>query len=853
MPAPAVPAAGRPIGTQLSFLVVAAVVPLLLAFAYDLFQETQAGFDRARGDADRWARVAAVDAQGYFARTEQRLGDISRRVEVGSLDPGRCKSLFADTETIGREYAGLAMVDRDGRVVCLAGTQQEQAAAGLTAARLLLPQADGLPRLLLGNPVKDGASGLWMFPLAYPVRGGDGRAAGMVIAAAPLERFQSLVATLDLPEKPISMILKSEGTVLACSRDPDRHVGESRLNDPLTQAMLQQRSGVLRGRTSDGVERIYGFHPVSGTDWLAMVGLDVDPIQSRIVRSALRHGAYGLGVLALALALSYLLGRRISLPVAALARTARSFGEGRREARALAGGPREVSEVAVQLNSMLDILAERERSLLEAQAKLDAVLDSMELALWSFTPEMDATLFVSASTEKIFGRDAEDFRLQPRLWLEMAQPDDRPQAEAMLERVLQAGAGVIEYRIVRPEGNLLWVEIRWRHASDAQGRRIRLDGIACDITERKLAEEENRQLLALVEQSRNEIYVFDAVTLRYEYANAGALLNLGYSFRHLRLLTPLDLMPHYTEGALTRLIGQLLQHEKTQQVIETAHRRSDGSDYPVEVHLQAVEREGRWKCLVVAIDISERQRAQAEIIKLTSSLERRVAERTAALAEANAEMESFVYSVSHDLRTPLRAINGYASILVDEQKGRLDPESVDMLQRIARGAVRMGELIDDLLTFSRVGRSDLNRMRVDMKAMLRTVVEELHRVNSGATVAIRPLPDVEADPALLRQALLNLVGNALKFSSRRSDARVEIGFIQEGGLPVYYVKDNGAGFDPEHAGRLFGVFQRLHQEAEFPGTGVGLAIVKRIIERHKGRVWAVSSPGKGATFYFTLP
>ena len=212
-----------------------------------------------------------------------------------------------------------------------------------------------------------------------------------------------------------------------------------------------------------------------------------------------------------------------------------------------------------------------------------------------------------------------------------------------------------------------------------------------------------------------------------------------------------------------------------------------------------------------------------------------------------------MYSVSHDLRTPLRAINGYASILVDEQKGRLDPESVDMLQRIARGAVRMGELIDDLLTFSRVGRSDLNRMRVDMKAMLRTVVEELHRVNSGATVAIRPLPDVEADPALLRQALLNLVGNALKFSSRRSDAHVEIGFIQEGGLPVYYVKDNGAGFDPEHAGRLFGVFQRLHQEAEFPGTGVGLAIVKRIIERHKGRVWAVSSPGKGATFYFTLP
>ena len=509
-------------------------------------------------------------------------------------------------------------------------------------------------------------------------------------------------------------------------------------------------------------------------------------------------------------------------------------------------------EVAQQMNDMFGVLAAHERSLVETQDRLNGVLGSMDRALWSFAPDMSAMLFASASTEKIFGRPADEFLARPRLWLEMAHPEERAQAEAVLDRLALSGDALLEYRIVLPGGGIRWVEIRWRHVSDALGNRARLDGIVADVTERKQAEEENRQLLAIVEQSLNEIYVFDAVTLRYEYANGGALHNLGYSFRHLKLLTPLDLMPQYSEGSFVRLVEQLLHREKAQQVFATVHRRSDGSEYPVEVHLQAVEREGRWKCLAVVIDITERQRAQTEIVKLTSSLEKRVAERTAELAQANAELESFVYSISHDLRTPLRAINGYASILVEEQKGRLDPEAVDMLQRIARGAVRMGDLIDDLLTFSRVGRTELNRMQVDMEAMARTVVEELRPSYPHAQISIQPMPGAQADPALLRQVMLNLVSNALKFSSRRADAHIAIGVLQEGEPPAYFVRDNGAGFDTQHAAKLFGVFQRLHQESDFPGTGVGLAIVRRIIERHKGRVWAESSPGKGATFFFTL-
>jgi len=845
-------ARGQSIREQLNLLAIAIVLPLFLAFAYDIYHQAQTGFERARGEVLQLARISAADAQGYFARSEQRLGDISRRVEVGSLDPARCSLLFSDAEALRREYAGLAVVDRDGRLACLANAVTDRPVDGLTAARPLLALAEGPARLLVGAPVKAETPRKWLLPLAYPIRGGDGRAAGMVIAAAHLEMFQSLVSTLELPDPPIWMIIKEEGLVVASSREPDRFIGQSRRDDELFRAIIAQRSGVLRGASSDGVERIYGFHPVAGTDWLAVVGLDVEPILGRVASSALKHGAYGLGVLALALALAFALGRRIAGPIAALAKAAHAFGEGRRDARATVCGSRESAEVAVQMNRMFDSLAERERSLLETQGTLDGLLESMSRVLWSFAPDLSAIYFASESCRKLFGHDAAEFRARPRLWLELMHPDDRRQAEAMMDRIVLSGSGVIEYRVTRPDGEIRWIEVRWRHAPAQDNKPARLDGIAADITERKQAEDENRQLLTIVEQSLNEIYVFDATTLRYDYANSGALHNIGYSFRHLRLLTPLDLMPHYTEGSLVRLIRQLLEKQKSQLVFETIHRRSDGSDYPAEVHLQVVEREGRWKCLAVVIDISERQQAQMEIMKLTSSLERRVGERTAELAQANAELESFIYSISHDLRTPLRAINGYATILADEQKDRLEPEARDMLRSIARGAVRMGELIDDLLMFSRVGRGDLNRIEVDMEAMARTIVEELHAVNPMARVTIKAMPAPLADPALLRQVMLNLIGNAFKFTTKRDDASVEIGATQEGGATVYYVHDNGAGFDPGHAGKLFGVFQRLHQETEFPGTGVGLAIVKRIVERHGGRVWAEASPGKGATFRFTL-
>lgn len=241
----------------------------------------------------------------------------------------------------------------------------------------------------------------------------------------------------------------------------------------------------------------------------------------------------------------------------------------------------------------------------------------------------------------------------------------------------------------------------------------------------------------------------------------------------------------------------------------------------------------------------ERTRAQGELRRLNSELELRVAARTAELASSNAELEAFSYSVSHDLRAPLRAINGYTSMLVEDH-GDLPSDARRLVTTIRDRGARMGTLIDDLLAFSRLGRQEIRRHPVDMEALARTVVLELPP--GPAQIEIGAIPRASGDVALLRQVWMNLIANAVKYSRGRETPRIEIGFADGS----YFVKDNGVGFDMRYADKLFGVFQRLHREDEFEGTGVGLAIVRRIVERHGGEVWAEAKLDGGATFGFVL-
>jgi light-regulated signal transduction histidine kinase (bacteriophytochrome) len=251
--------------------------------------------------------------------------------------------------------------------------------------------------------------------------------------------------------------------------------------------------------------------------------------------------------------------------------------------------------------------------------------------------------------------------------------------------------------------------------------------------------------------------------------------------------------------------------------------------------------------VAIRVDITDRKAAEEKIQQLSVELDQRVIERTA-------ELEAFSYSVSHDLRAPLRAISGFTRILQEDFGAQFPPAALHQLDRIRSNAFRMGELIDGLLAFSRLGRQQLNKRKVAPRPMISHVLEELQAEQAGrrVTVCVDELPECEADPTLLQQVFANLISNALKYSRQRDPAVIEIGAHRENGQCVYFIKDNGAGFDMEYAHKLFGVFQRLHPPEQFEGTGVGLAIVQRIVHRHSGRVWAQGEPEKGATFYFTI-
>ena len=241
--------------------------------------------------------------------------------------------------------------------------------------------------------------------------------------------------------------------------------------------------------------------------------------------------------------------------------------------------------------------------------------------------------------------------------------------------------------------------------------------------------------------------------------------------------------------------------------------------------------------------------------RLNEELEEHVAERTAELTATIGELEAFSYSISHDLRAPLRAINGYASIVREDCGRQLDDEGRALLVRIEANASKMARLIDGLLDFSRLARIETAAASVNMRSLAKTVVAELQSEGEGRStkVTVNALPEVEGDATMLKQVWVNLLSNAFKFSGQQSQPQVTIGAQRRGDEVVYWIRDNGVGFDMTYAEKLFGVFNRLHSADEFPGIGVGLAIVRRIVSRHHGRVWANSEPAKGTTFFFALP
>jgi PAS domain S-box-containing protein len=502
-------------------------------------------------------------------------------------------------------------------------------------------------------------------------------------------------------------------------------------------------------------------------------------------------------------------------------------------------------------------ITERKSMELALRASTERLNQAQHLARFG-SWELDLVHNVLTWSDEIFNLfeiDKSRFGASYEAFLDTIHPDDRERVNRAYTHSLETRTQYeVTHRLRMRDGRIKWVQERCTSDFDAEGKPIRSSGTVQDVTEPRRAEIELRLAATVFENSREGVTITDAER-NIISVNPAFTEITGYAPHEVIGRNPRILQSGRTDAAFYEAMWSSIR-EKGYWTGEMENKRKNGEIFTEILSITEVrDTEGKpLHYIGVFTDITELKRAEMEIRQFNETLEQRVRERTAALEASNRELEAFSYSVSHDLRGPLRGIEGFAHVLAEDYGDRLDDAGRSHLLRIRRASQRLSQTIDDLIELARISRSPLLLRETDLSALAQAIVLDLSAASGRQPViAISEHIAVRADPKLLQVVLGNLLGNAWKFTGRTEHARIEFGATEIEGERAYYVRDNGPGFDSTYADKLFKPFQRLHRPDEFAGSGIGLATVQRIIQRHGGRVWAEGRPNEGATFYFTLP
>lgn len=499
----------------------------------------------------------------------------------------------------------------------------------------------------------------------------------------------------------------------------------------------------------------------------------------------------------------------------------------------------------------------KEKAIRESEERLDLAMSVKNEGIWDWNLITDETFF-DERYYTMAGYKPYEFPQSFTAWADRVHKEDLPRAQKAIRDYLDGLSSKfdIEFRFMKKDGQWMWINGKGKiYERDASGKPARIVGTHTDITDRKQTQEKLEQEKSEKELIINnlaeqvafldpEMHIIWANSKVIERHNLGTVEYKGkkcYEVYH-QLSEPCPDCP-------------IIDVFKTGLAESGVHRSPDGYYWQM-TGTPMFDDDGKIiGVLDTALDISDLKAVEEELKVLNINLEKKVKERTIKLEALNKELESFAYSVSHDLRTPLRAIEGFSSRLNEKYIDQFDEQGQHYLNRIRNNTSNMSKLIDDLLKLSRVSRTEINLQEVDLSHLAKECVKLMQETNPVHRVEIEITTDLltRGDQALLRVMLENLLNNAWKFSSQEAQAKIEIGRAIIDGEEVFYVRDNGVGFDMTYADKLFGTFQRLHSADEFRGTGIGLATVQRIINRHGGKVWAEGEVGKGATFYFSLP